>query len=337
MRILHAPTLSLLATAALLAACSDAASTDPTGQAPAVDVGSVGSQSREPVVGADVMGVNVGWTRNEHAAREAAKAAGGGARRSPVMTYHGGKIMTQTVSKAIFWGTSWGTYTGDKITGMDDWYTGHTGSNYAKTSDEFTGTNGSVTPNGTHQGHIIDTSAAGSGANTATILAEVCKQVSAGNIAVDPGGNGYYPVYTDLPRGNAGYCAWHASGTCAASGGTVLQFAFFWKLDGDAGCDPADTSGLHSQGLAAIANVSGHELAEARTDPSTTTATGSPGWYDGSGAENGDKCAWTFGAPLVTFSNGTQWKIQGEWSNAAYNAGTGYPNSSGQKGCISGL
>jgi len=33
---------------------------------------------------------------------------------------------------------------------------------------------------------------------------------------------------------------------------------------------------------------------------------------------------------------GTQWKIQGEWSNNAYNTGTGYPNSSGQKGCLDG-
>jgi hypothetical protein len=39
----------------------------------------------------------------------------------------------------------------------------------------------------------------------------------------------------------------------------------------------------------------------------------------------------------VGFSNGSQWKIQGEWSNAAYLAGTGYPNNSGQKGCLSGL
>ena len=93
----------------------------------------------------------------------------------------------------------------------------------------------------------------------------------------------------------------------------------------------SDTSGLHSQGLAAIANVSGHELAEALTDPASPGA-----WYDSSGAENGDKCAWTFGAPLVTFTNGTQWKIQGEWSNKAYTAGTGYANSSGQKGCLSG-
>ena len=97
------------------------------------------------------------------------------------------------------------------------------------------------------------------------------------------------------------------------------------------GCDPQDTSGLHSQGLAAIANVSGHELSEAMSDPASPGA-----WYDGSGAENGDKCAWTFGGPLVSFGNGSKWKIQGEWSNAAYTAGTGYPNSSGQPGCVGG-
>jgi hypothetical protein len=110
-----------------------------------------------------------------------------------------------------------------------------------------------------------------------------------------------------------------------------VQFAFFWNLDGDSGCDPQDTSGLHSQGLAALANVSGHELAEARTDPASPGA-----WYDINGSENGDKCAWTFSVPLVTFTNNFSWKIQGEWSNAAYTAGAGYPNSSGQKGCISG-
>jgi hypothetical protein len=108
-----------------------------------------------------------------------------------------------------------------------------------------------------------------------------------------------------------------------------VQFAFFWKLDGDAGCDPLDRATTHSQGLAAIANVSGHELSEAMTDPASPGA-----WYDSKGAENGDKCAWTFNAPYVTFFDGTQWKVQGEWSNAAYIAGTGYANSAGQKGCI---
>lgn len=257
--------------------------------------------------------------RNENAS----PAALARARRSPNMTYHGGKIMPNAVTQAIFWGTSWGTYSGDKITGMDQWYIGFNGSNYAGTSDEYTGTNGKVTSSTSYLGHIVDTSKSTGGNNTTTILNEVCKLVTP-----DSSGNGYYAVYTDTPRGSAGYCAWHSYGTC---GGKPLQFAFFFKLDGDAGCDPGDTSGLHSQGLAAISNVSGHELSEARSDPANPGA-----WYDSSGEENGDKCAWTFGAPLVTFSNGSSWKIQGEWSNAAYTAGTGYANSSGQKGCLSG-
>jgi hypothetical protein len=244
------------------------------------------------------------------------------------MTYHGGKIMPTAVTKAIFWGTSWATYSGDKITGIDAWYTGFSNSNYAKTSDEYTGTNGQVGPATTHQGHVIDTSAASGGSNTATILAEVCREITAGNIVPDASGNGYYPVYTDVKRGNAGYCAWHSAGSC---GGKAVQFAFFFNLDGDPGCDPADTTTGHSQGLAALANVSGHELSEARSDPASPGA-----WYDSSGYENGDKCAWTFNVPSVSFPNGTSWKVQGEWSNAAYTAGTGYPNSSGQRGCLDG-
>ena len=252
------------------------------------------------------------------------------ARRSPNMTYHGGKIMPTAVSKIIFWGPSWSnsTFAGDKITGLDSWYTGHSNSNYAKTVDEYTGTNGTVGATTTHQGHIVDTSTAVGGANTQAILNEVCKQVTAGNIVPDAGGNGYYAVYVDVKRGNAGYCAYHSAGTC---GGKAVQFAFFFNVDGDAGCDPQDSTTGHSQGLAALANVTAHELSEARSDPSSPGA-----WYDSQGAENGDKCAWTFNQPSETLSNGTKWKMQGEWSNKAYTAGTGYPNSSNQKGCLDG-
>jgi hypothetical protein len=266
----------------------------------------------------------VSWTREVSAKRASERA-----KPTANMTYHGGKIMATAVTKNIFWGTSWGTYSGDKQTGLDTWYTGYSNSHYSGTVTEYTGTNGAVGLATTHQGHVVDTTAAVGGGNQAAILAEVCKEIT----SPDAAGNGYYSVYTDLPRGSATYCAWHASGKC---GTTTVQFAFFWNLDGDAGCDPSDTSGLHSQGLAALANVTGHELSEARTDPSTTSATGSPGWYDSSGAENGDKCAWTWGAPLISFADGTQWKVQGEWSNKAFTAGTGYANSKGQKGCIGG-
>jgi hypothetical protein len=321
--------LALSSLAVVISACSGA--DGGPGQAPQTSAGT-GAPSAVEFPDSNAMGVQ--WARgiaplvqdmpsDTHEAQTDSKARGHNS--NPNMVYHGGKIMTTAVTKAVFWGTSWGSYTGDKITGMDTYYSGFGGSNYAKTSDEYTGSNGQVGAATTHQGHLIDTSAATGGGNTSAILAEVCKVIT----SPDASGEGYYPVYTDLPRGNAGYCAWHSAGSC---GGHNVQFAFFWKLDGDAGCDPQDTSGQHSQGLAAIANVSGHELSEARTDP------GSPGaWYDPSGNENGDKCAWSFGAPLVTFSNGSQWKIQGEWSNKAYTAGTGYANLSGQKGCLSGL
>jgi len=239
------------------------------------------------------------------------------------MTWHNGAILTSEVAENIFWGPSWSnsTFAGDKITGLDTYLVGFSNSNYAKTCDEYTGTDGTVGPALTSNGHLIDLSTASGGSNTGAILAEVCKEIT------NPNSKGIYNVYTDIPRGNAGYRAYHTAGSC---GGPQVQFAFYWELDGDAGCDPVDNTTGHSQGLAALANVTGHEMSEARTDPANG------GWYDATGNENGDKCAWTFNVPHVTFSSGSIWKIQGEWSNNAYNTGTGYPNLRGQRGCLDG-
>jgi hypothetical protein len=167
-----------------------------------------------------------------------------------------------------------------------------------------------------NSGNLTDTSATPSGApSTSAVLSEVAKVT--GN---HPVANAYYPVYSDQPRGNAGYCAWHSSGTI---GGVRVQFGFFFNLDGDPGCDPQSPSSLgHSQGLAALANVSGHELSEMLTDPQLNA------WYDQKGEENSDKCAWTWNGTVAI--GGQSWKIQGNWSNAAASARTGYANV----GCI---
>ena len=254
------------------------------------------------------------WARN---------AQPGHRNSNPNMTYHGGKILQTVNSTAIFWGTSW-TSSNYKIAGINAWYNGHNLSNYAATVNEYTGTNGQVGSALVHNGSIIDNSLASGGSRASVILAEVCKAVT----ALDPTGNGYYPVYSDVKRGNAGYCAWHSAGTCS---GVPVQFAFFFNLDNDPGCDPQDTKTGNPQGLAALANVTAHEISEARSDPASPGA-----WYDASGAENGDKCAWTFNVPFVTFPDGRKWKVQGEWSNAASTAGTGYPNLNGQMGCVDG-
>jgi hypothetical protein len=240
------------------------------------------------------------------------------------MTLHGGNVLASATVQRIFWGPSWAnaSFVGDKKTGLDQFYAGYIGSTYANTNTEYAGTDGqSVTASNItyNAAELVDTSATPRTApKTSAVLAEVCKMIS------NPVAGGYYPVYTDIPRGHTGYCAWHSWGAC---GGVNIQFGFFFELDGDAGCDPQDTTSGRSQGLTALVNVSGHELSETVTDPR------GDGWFDASGGENGDKCAWVFDQP-VTLADTSTWKIQGNWSNAAYTAGTGGANRTGQKGCL---
>jgi hypothetical protein len=246
--------------------------------------------------------------------------------KSPNLIYHGGPVMNSgAYVEPIYWGARWGNaaFVADKRDGLKNFYSSIGGSSYADTNTEYTDSVGAVSSSVSWGGDHIDLSQApASGQQTSPILAEVCR------VATNLVSDGYYPVYVDSPRGHSRFCAWHSAGTCPT--GQTVQFAFFYNLDGDAGCDPEDTSGLHSQGLAALANVSGHELSEALTDPHLNA------WYDANGAENSDKCAWTFGTPLLSFSRKSAWKIQGNWSNRAFNTGTGYPNSGGLLGCIDG-
>lgn len=259
-------------------------------------------------------GARIHWARGQSPSPDAASLSN--------LSYHGGPVMAAGAAvQPIFWGAKWSnaTFVGDKITGLQSFYAGMGGTSYDGTNSEYTQTGGAHVGSGVTLGatHIDTSTAPKSGNRTSPILTEVCKQIT------NPVTNGYYPVYIDNPRGNAGFCAWHSTGTC---GGVQVQFAFFFNLDGDPGCDPGTTGG-HSQGLSALANVTGHELSETVTDPHLDA------WFDASGAENSDKCAWTFGTNLVRFSNNVSWRIQGNWSNAAANAGTGY---GGNIGCIDG-
>jgi hypothetical protein len=101
----------------------------------AEDFSAAGGQDLSAIAGTDeppMLGMH--WARgfNPFARVHAARGS------NPNMTYHGGVIMPTTVTKAILWGPSWANpgFTGDKITGLDGWYNGFNGSNYARTSDE---------------------------------------------------------------------------------------------------------------------------------------------------------------------------------------------------------
>jgi hypothetical protein len=120
--LLTAALLSSLAGLAVAAGHGDRSPFDP-------NVEDLTSREEPPMLG-------IHWSKEMHAAIHQA------ARRSANMTYHGGKIMPTATTKAIFKGTSWATYNGDKITGMDLWYSGFSSSHYAATVTEYTGSNG---------------------------------------------------------------------------------------------------------------------------------------------------------------------------------------------------
>src|SRR5437867_1309487 len=67
-----------------------------------------------------------------HLARKAPKPA---TTNSNDLLYHGGPILPTASVQAIFWGSSWGTTPGDKITGLNAWYGGEGGTPYAATVD----------------------------------------------------------------------------------------------------------------------------------------------------------------------------------------------------------
>jgi hypothetical protein len=80
---------------------------------------------------------------------------------------------------------------------------------------------------------------------------------------------------------------------------------------GVGGCDPGNlyNCNTYSQGTRCLANVTSHEYMEAITDADISA------WYDSSGSEIGDKCAWQFSS-CVPLSTGS-WQLQQEWSNSA--------------------
>jgi serine protease len=140
-----------------------------------------------------------------------------------------------------------------------------------------------------------------------------------------------------------GYCAWHDYTQPQYYPGVQPGISFTnmpYVLNMGQSCGQNSVnSGFYAGRLDGFTIVLGHEVEETVTDPGAEDViNGQPlgGWYDYSGYENGDKCAWvgdTFGLTSpstvpgglnnITGNDGKQYPVQSLWSNDAA-AGTGY-------------
>jgi len=259
-------------------------------------------------------------------------------KRSNNLSYHGGVggIGVETAPKlyVVFWGSQW---TGHDPSGeasvLQSFYSGVGGSAWLNSVTQYcqgvaSGTT-SCGSSGQHAGNPStlyggswsdNASAAPSHPTQSQLAAEAVKAAGHwGNTASGSNNTTQYVIATATGNSMSGFgtqwCAWHSS--TSSSYGNVAYTNLPYITDAGASCG-ANFNGLGPN--AGITIVGGHEMAETISDQFPNG-----GWLDGSGEENGDKCAWiTSGqgaSANTTLSTGT-FPVQSLWSNA-FNSGGG--------------
>lgn len=147
---------------------------------------------------------------------------------------------------------------------------------------------------------VVPAAAGNKPLNDNAIKTIVANAIGSGQLgAADP--SGVYFVLTSSNIAKSGfcnqYCGWH---TYANIGGTTVQYSFVGNANRCLNsCAPQTISPNGNAGVDGMISVIAHELEEATTDPRLNA------WYDSSGAENADKCAWTFGSAQTPLPGGS--------------------------------
>ena len=223
---------------------------------------------------------------------------------TPAITYGGGPLIGSPTVYVIWYGNWNQTNGSDTPAGQQivrDFANSIGGSPYFGINTTYTDKAGKAVANKVAlAGQTIDTgtSKSLSDANIATIVSNA---ITSNRLPNDP--NGVYFVLTAAGIAESSgfltkYCGWH---THATVGGSDVKYSFVGDATGAslASCAQQTTASPNGNpGVDAMLSVVAHELEETVTDPDLNA------WYDRQGAENGDKCAWTFGTTYAAAGGG---------------------------------
>lgn len=245
-----------------------------------------------------------------------ARPGGGGTNG---IKYNGGPIMTGTPNVYVIW---YGNWSGNSAVNLITTLLSNIGpSPYYNINTTYYNGAGTHLSNSIHDAKSSsDAYSQGTVLSDANIATIVQAKIAAGAFPSDT--NGLYMVLTSADVNESSgfctqYCGWHTHGTIL---GSDIKYAFVGNPDRcPSSCAAQATGPNGSGGGDGMASIVAHELEEATSDPDLNA------WYDRRGAENADKCAWTFGTES-TASNGSlynmviggvQFLIQQNWVNAA--------------------
>lgn len=209
----------------------------------------------------------------------------------------------------LIWYGNWNqTNNSDTPTGqaiIRDFLHGLSGSPYYLTNTSYYDGNGtSPSGNFTVAGEYTDKYSQTSRLSDRQVQAVVTHALSVGAFPRDT--NGIYFVLTSSDVSESSgfcsqYCGWHTSGTIS---GLNIKYSFVGNANRCLRSCAAQSVGPNGNaGVDGMISVLAHELEETNTDPNGNA------WYDSNGAEDADKCAWTFGSVLQQAPNGAYFNM----------------------------
>lgn len=240
------------------------------------------------------------------------------------MTLHGGPVQHTPQIYLVFWGWQSSPDTTADPDGMQTYLemflTSASGSPYMNIDTQyFDNINGTPSnPNPLIAGEVFDSNYPPNPYGYSDVAAEALWAES--YFGYNPDANYFVITPTTYTMSNQPGCAFHSTAQ-DSSGNTIAFTQFHYIPDSGGSCGAGN---VNSPGtLDGVSIIAGHEQAETETDPQPGS-----GWVDSTGAEIGDKCAWT-NDQNITFPNGGTFPAQPLWSNMQY-----YNNNSAyQSGC----
>jgi hypothetical protein len=238
-----------------------------------------------------------------------APAAGSIGTITPLITYHKGGLVMNAPKLYLIWYGNWNQSNGSDNAGgqeiVRDFLYLLSGSGYYATNTTYYDDSGNK-PTGTFtvQGEYTDAYSQGTRLSDTRVQAVVSHAISSKALPNDA--NGIYFVLTSSDVSESSgfcskYCGWHTHGTIS---GSNIKYSFVGNANRCLNACAAQSKGPNGNaGVDGMLSVLAHELEETNTDPNLNA------WTDSKGAEDADKCAWTFGSHLKTASNGAYYNL----------------------------
>jgi hypothetical protein len=249
----------------------------------------------------DSVGFN-GSSRETNRQRAGAPTQGGTTNTSAIL-YHNGPVMRTPVVYIIWYG-NWNQANGsDTPAGQQivrDFVSNIGGSGYFLINTSYSAGGNTVTGSVMKGSEATDAYSKGSRLTDANIQTIVNSAITSGKLPYDA--NGVYFVLTSSDVSERSgfctqYCGWHTAGTPSAG---HIRYSFVGNANRClSSCAAQTTSPNGNAGVDGMISVLAHELEETVSDPDLNA------WFDASGAENADKCAWTFGHFQFQTANGS--------------------------------